>query len=249
MIILNERSWVSDVLNKRELGSKPSETLFRIAKVDLANGYTKTNTIEHLENFILMCDPTVSIPKWSKTIGYIVNGAKKSPVVELDGVTITEPEMKVVDSLPSRQIKRLAFTLLCLAKYHDAASSNDGHWANCDDSEVAKLANIRSSASHRCLMYNTLYKLGLIDFPKKVDNTNIKVLFVSDGEPVLKVSDFRSLGNQYLMYHGEPFLECRSCGIITKRIGNNQKYCPNCAPKIELQHRVDSVMRIRAAKK
>ena len=113
------------------------------------------------------------------------------------------------------------------------------------------LANINTSIKRQGLMYWTLREAGMVQFSKKVDNTNVKVCFVEDGETILHITDFRNLGYQYLMYHGEPYFECANCGITTK-ISNpdnkrRQKYCNECAAKIHLQQRVASVMRHRNA--
>jgi hypothetical protein len=90
----------------------------------------------------------------------------------------------------------------------------------------------------------------MIGFSRKVDNTNVQVCFMEDGELALHVTDFRNLGYQYLKYHGEPYFVCANCGITTKLNdpvkGKKQKYCPECAVQVATQQIVNSVMRRRA---
>ena len=99
-------------------------------------------------------------------------------------------------------------------------------------------------------MYHTLSELGLIRFSKKIDNTNVRVEFIEDGEVAVRVSDFRNLGYQYLKYHGEPYFECENCGLTVrqnnKKTGRRQKYCQSCAAEIKIQQTINSVMRRRA---
>lgn len=254
MIVLNEIDWARDALQSNSLGNKPYETLCRIAKYFLHDGYTKQKVRKEMESFILRCDPKASIPKWSETIDYAIKYAMKHPAVEIDGVRITKKEMKKIDEIQGKQIRRLAFTLLCLAKYYDIVNPNSDHWVNSEDNEIMRMANISTSIRRQSDMFHQLWKLGLIQFSRKVDNTNVRMLFVDDSnDTALMVTDFRNLGYQYLMYHGDPFFICENCGIVTKikhpEAGRRQKYCPNCAKEIQLQQIVNSVMQKRKVPK
>ena len=254
MIVLNEIDWARDALQSNSFGSKPYETLCRIAKYYLHDGYTKQKVRKELESFILRCDPKASIPKWSETIDYAIKYAMKHPAIEIDGVRITKNEMKKIDEIQGKQIRRLAFTLLCLAKYFDIVNPSGDHWVNSEDNEIMRMANISTSIRRQSDMFHQLWKLGLIQFSRKVDNTNVRVLFVDDADDTaLVVADFRNLGYQYLMYHGDPFFICENCGIVTKikhpEVGRKQKYCTNCAKEIQLQQIVNSVMQKRKVPK
>ena len=161
-IVLNELEWAEKMINGQNLGSKPFETLSRIAKYYLANNNSKKETRSKLDSFLLKCDPSVSLPKWSDVLDYAVLKAAKYEPVTVNEILITDKEMSVIDSLQGTQLRRLAFTLLCLSKYWDAARKNTGHWVNNKDSEVMKLANINTSIKRQSAMYHTLNELGLI---------------------------------------------------------------------------------------
>ena len=248
-IILNESEWAKEALDGRSLGRKPSETLRHIARYYLSGGYKKQAVKKKLEEFIASCDPTASIPKWSSLIEYATNKASKEEIISIECVEITKPEMAKIDAITSVQERRLAFTLLCLAKYLKAINPSSDFWVNIKDNEIMSMANINTSIKRQCQMFRNLKDAGLIKFSKKVDNTNVRVNFVEDGDVALKIYDFRNLGYQYLMYNGQPYFECESCGIITKRSnptrGARQKYCVDCAQKIAIKQRVESVMRYR----
>lgn len=94
-------------------------------------------------------------------------------------------------------------------------------------------------------MYFNLKEMGMIRFSKNVDNTNVRVCFITPGETAMVITDFRNLGYQYLKYHGEPYFECVNCGITIKRNNNKQKYCANCYEEEHLKQRINSVMRQR----
>ena len=250
-VVLKENEWAHDMIQSSDLGKKPSETLRRVARYYLDSGCSPADTRKRLDSFLIRCEPTSSLPKWSDALDYAVSRAVKYESIDIDSIDITDAEMQKIDSLDGKQIKRLAFTLLCLAKYWKIVIPDSDYWVNNKDTEIMALANINTSVKRQGLMYWTLREAGMVQFSKKVDNTNVKVCFVEDGETILHITDFRNLGYQYLMYHGEPYFECANCGITTK-ISNptnrrGQKYCSECATKIHLQQKVASVMRRRNA--
>lgn len=250
-IVLNEHEWAKEMISSRSLGKKPFETLSRVAKYYIDKDYSKKEVRKMLDTFLIQCEPTASLPKWSDTIDYALERALKYDAIKIDYIEISKPEMEIIDSLDGKQIRRLAFALLCLAKYWDIVNPQGDHWVNSKDYDIMRMANINTSIKRQSLMYHALNAMELIQFSKKVDNTNVRVCFIISGAPVMQVSDFRNLGYQYLRYHGEPYFECQNCGITTKicnpSTGRHQKYCKACAIEIATQQNVNSVMRIRRA--
>lgn len=246
-IVLNEHEWAEEMIESRSLGKYPFETLSRVARYYLDKNYSKRDVKKTLSTFLLQCDPTASIPKWVGTIDRAISRALKHKAMRVDCLYITKAEMDAIDGLRGKQIRRLAFTLLCLAKYWDVYNSKDDHWVNSKDSEIMKMANINTSLKRQSEMYHELKIRGLIQFSRKVDNTHVRVCFISDGDPVMAVSDFRNLGYQYQKYHGEPFFECQNCGVVSKDPnpgkGRHIKYCKSCALEVKLQQNINSIMR------
>ena len=128
-IVLNEYEWAEQMIDRHELGKKPIETLSRVAKYYLENKYSKRETRQLLDTFLSLCDPTSSLVQWSDALDRITKNASKYPLVRLDGVDIFKSELEKIDTLPGKQIKRLAFTLLCVAKHWDAVSEANNHWS------------------------------------------------------------------------------------------------------------------------
>ena len=248
-IVLNEHDWAEEMIRSRSLGKKPSETLCRVARYYIDKEYSKKDVRKILDAFLLQCDPVASLPKWANTIDYALARALKYEAIQIDKIDITDAELEIIDNLDSVQTRRLAFTLLCLAKYWNAINKNNSYWVNNKDSEIMKLANINTSIKRQSAMYHTLNECGLIEFSKKVDNTNVRVCFIKEGNVKLSVTDFRNLGYQYLKYRGEPYFECQNCGIVTKinnpARGAKPKYCRDCAVKVRMQQNINSVMKRR----
>lgn len=252
-IVLNEYEWAERMINNHELGKKPIETLNRVAKYYLENKYSKREIRKLLDTFLTQCDPSASLVHWSETLDRVTKNAGKFPLIRLDGVDITKNELERIETLGGKQVRRLAFTLLCVAKYWDVVSESNNHWVNSPDKEIMQMANINTSIKRQSLMFAELREAGFIRFSKKIDNLNVQVLFMEPGETALHIQDFRNIGYQYLKYYGAPYFECVNCGITVKiqepARGRRQKYCPSCAIELHTKQKVDSVMRKRNALK
>lgn len=251
-IVLNEHEWAHEHIVSRSLGDKPFETLSRVAKYYIDEGSNKRKARKQLDDFLLQCEPTASLPKWAETLDYAVTRALKYDAIKIESIEITKPEMDMIDALDGKQIRRLAFTLLCLAKYWDIVNPAGDHWVNSKDSDIMRMANINTSIKRQSLMYYNLNEAGMVQFSKKVDNTNVRVCFITEGEVVMHITDFRNLGYQYLKYHGEPYFDCQNCGLTVKNdnaTGRKPKYCRECAVEIHMQQTVNSVMRQRSMSK
>lgn len=250
-IVLNEHYSAERAIETRCLGKKPSETLSRVARyyIDECEAANKKSIRDRLDVFLLQCDSTASIPKWSKMLDFAVDWAFKHKAINIESIVITIPEMQKIDSLDGKQIRRLAFVLLCLSKYWDIVNKQNDHWVNSRDNEIMAFANINTSIRRQCAMYTILRDRGLIQFSKKVDNTNVRVCFEEDGDTAMVITDLRNLGYQYLKYHGESYFDCENCGITTKisepSRGRKQKYCRECAVEIRTRQNVNAVMRQR----
>lgn len=240
-IVLNERECAIEALQRCTLDTKPLETLGRVAKYYRAEGYKKSEIHSMLESFMLKCDPTINIVKWQDAIDRQIKDAEKFPLIELDGIPITQSELDFCDKLPGKQMKRLMFTLICLAKFCNAVSDRNNNWVNRPDKEIFKMANVVTPIKRQSLMLNDLREAGLIRFSRKVDNININVSCIDNtGDPVLIITDYRNLGYQYMRHCGEPYFECSSCGVVIKRTGKNHKYCSDCAVDINRQKTRDN---------
>lgn len=255
-IVLNEYEWAEQMIDRRDLGKKPVETLSRVAKYYLENKYSKKETRRLLDKFVTMCDPSASLVQWSDTLDRVARNAVRFPLVRLDGITVYKSELDKIAELPGKQVRRLAFTLLCVARYWDAVNADNNHWVNSPDRDIMQMANINTSIKRQSMMFSQLRERGMIRFSKKVDNLNVQVTFMDEGgEAALHIDDFRNLGYQYLLFYGGPYFKCENCGLTVKMPqapngrrprGRRQKYCPSCAVELHTRQKVDSVMRHRA---
>ena len=248
-IVLNEYDWAERAIKDKALGKKPYETLSRVAKYYTYKNYARKEVRRLLDEFLLQCEPAASLVTWSDTLDSATKYATKYPLIMIDEILVTKPEMEKIDALPGKQLRRLAFTLLCISKYLYTVSENTNYWVNTPDNEIMNMANINTSIKRQSSMFGQLKDAGMIRFSKQIDNLSVQVLFAEDGEVALRVTDFRNLGYQYMKYRGEPYFECAHCGLTDKIKSATQrrpqKYCAQCAVEIRTRQNVNSVMRLR----
>lgn len=252
-IVLNEYDWAERMINNHDLGKRPTETLNRVAKYYFANQYSKREVRKMLDTFLIQCDPSASLSGWSETLDRIAKNVDKYPIIKMDGVDISVKEMESIEKLGGMQLRRLAFTLLCVAKYWYTVSEKNDYWVNTLDREIMQMANISTSVKRQSAMFAELKAVGMIRFSKKIDNLNVRVNFVECGQTALHIQDFRNLGYQYLKYYGGAYFKCENCGLTVKiqepARGRRQKYCPSCSIEVHTRQMVESVMRRRNAAK
>lgn len=248
-IVLNEYEWAEQMISNHDIGKKPIETLSRVAKYYIQNGYSKQEVRKMLETFLVQCDPSASLVRWSGSLDRIAKGADKFPLIRIDSICVSDSELKRIEEISGVQVQRLAFTLLCVAKYWDAVSNKNNHWVNSQDGEIMQMANIKTSIKRQSLMFACIRDAGLIKFSKKVDNLNVQVLFVEQGKTAIEVQDFRNLGYQYMRLYGGQYYDCANCGLTLKMksgaVGRPPKYCPNCAVELGMKRRIESAMRCK----
>ena len=233
MIIINEKEYAQERIKNKNVGDNIYQTLTILAKYYYSQGMKRKAVCVELQNFLEISYPKYSINKayWTETIEKIATKNSKEKLFESDGVWITESEWNEINKLGNKILSKLAFTLLCIAKINNQKKQNNNNWVNTEIKEIFKIANISCSIDLRAKRLGYIISNGLIEFAKKIDNLNIKVLFIDEQEnKKFIVSDFRDLGNEYLYRIGENYIRCAECGKLVKnnKFGN-KKYCPSCA--------------------
>ena len=237
-IILNEKEYAEKVISSNKITSKPQTTLIILSKYYYSIGYRKKKIQELLTDFMSQnydryyCNKS----QWDDTIDSISGKAGKHKLFESPGVSITKKEIKTIESIKNTQLEQIDFSLMCIAKLGNQRKENNNGWVNLDLKSVFELARVNAKRRERNFKINDLYAKNLIDFPKNITNTSIKVIGINENsDKELFVSDFRELGYEYLKYKGQNFVRCANCGILTRgNKKNTKKYCNTCAGYLKI---------------
>jgi len=233
-IILNEKSFAEECIENKTLGEKPYYTLGVLAKYYYKyHNLRKVKIIKTLTAFIENYYPPYHYSKamWDESIERIAKHAGKYPLYEIDGVWVTDKELAKIDELPNKVLRRLAFTLLCLAKLNHIRTYSNHGWVNQDAKIIFELARIDCPKIERYRKLGELRQLGYLELPKANDNLSVRVTYMDeDAKDGLFISDFRELGYEYMKLKGVNLIRCAECGVLTRGNKNGtRKYCKNCA--------------------
>lgn len=228
---------------------KPSETYTFLSMYARYLYHEKTlrkkEIVKELNAFMEENYPRYNPVDWSARLEKYASKAGKYPLCKCEGIWITENEVGAIEEIHDKVLERLAFTLLCLAKFRNFRNPDNHNWVNYGNGEIYSMACINTTAFEKDLKLNKLRELGLIEYAKKVSNLNIQVLYLcNESKHKLFISDFRKLGYEWKLYKGENYIRCANCAILAKRKNNNQRYCKDCSEKVR-NERQKAMMRGR----
>ena len=152
MIILNEREFCESLLRTGDLGDKPFQSLTLLSKYYYyIFGYRKAKIAKCLYNIMEQSYPRFDIMKTkiSEACESIAAKAGKYPLYEINEIWITKSELGKIDELPDDKMKKVMFTLLCLAKLGNAKREKNNGWVNDDARDIFKLARVSCRVADR----------------------------------------------------------------------------------------------------
>ena len=235
-VVLNEKKQAEYIIEKGEVGNKPTSTLFILAKYyRQKENLNKEQTFNKLNEFMEKNYKNYNSTTWEDIIEDISKKANKYPLREIDYIEITKSEIDTIRNICNIKYEKLLFTMLCYAKLYNKISDKNNGWVNTDIKELFRVARVSVRYRNDKFLYlNDLETAGLISFSNKNDNLNLRVTFVdNNSDTVLKIDDFRELGYEYLNYIGDgKFIRCECCKKLIRKKSNKQKYCTDCYKRI-----------------
>lgn len=203
------------------------------------DGLDEKETIDRIDGFMRKNCEMYNPIKWRGAIAKCVKEAKKYKMIQIANVGITQQELDIISSMDERRLRKLLFTLICLAKFYNKRSSTANDWVLTEYKDIFRMAHLFVTQKIQTKLLSELYNLGMISFGNKITNLNIHVNVIDhENEPIWLIDDFRDLGNEYVFRtEGMDLMRCESCGLVIRRNKNVQKYCPDCAKKIQAQQK------------
>lgn len=240
-VILNETKQAESIIQNGTIGNKPASTLFLLGKYyKQKTEFDQQQIFCTLNSFMHQHYPNYNPALWENLIEDICKKANKYPLRELDFIGITQSELDAIATADSLKYQQLLFTMLCYAKLYNMISPDNNGWVNASIPEIYRTSRVIVKYKNDKFLYlHDLETAGLISFSCKNDNLNIRINFTDMlGETVLKITDLREPGYEYLNYIGaERFIRCLKCGRLVRRSGTNTRYCPSCKKEKRLEEK------------
>lgn len=227
-LILDEKKYAENVINDGLANHTAKEALYILAKYYRSCGLTNNKIAASLNNFMVKNYKNYNPVDWSEIIDGYVKKTKTKKLNQIEFIPVTKNELKTIQEIKGDDLQTLAFTLLCLAKFNNYIEPENHDWVYQKKEEIFKAAHLKQTEVNQDLMFNDLKTIGLIKLSKKINNTNLGILYIDeDSEIVLKITDTRVLGYEYLKYKGEKIMCCQDCGVLMKAKPHLIR-CPEC---------------------
>ena len=132
-VVLNETKQAEYIIEKGEVGTKPTSTLFLLGKYyRQKENLDKEQTVNKLNEFMAVNYKNYNSALWEEAIEDISKKANKYPLREITSIGITQSELDKIAELQNIKYEKLLFTMLCYAKLYNTISENNNGWVNTD---------------------------------------------------------------------------------------------------------------------
>ena len=149
-----------------------------------------------LKEFLVKNLPNYSDKKYNKILEYY-SEVHRCPVSKVDKIEILQEELDIIQSLSNKNLKNIAFTLLCVAKYNYCVNPKNNYWTNLTTKQLATLSKVKEKNEILYDYIHELYLLKLIKFSKNICSTSILVLFVKEPKnnelPAITINNFDNI--------------------------------------------------------
>ena len=142
-IILNEVEEAKRRIQENELGDRYTETISLIARYyRQIDGLDEKETIGRIDGFMRQNCEMYNPIKWRGVIAKCVKEAKKYKMVQIENVGITQQELDIISSMDERRLRKLLFTLICLAKFYNKRSGTANDWVSTEYKDIFRMAHL-----------------------------------------------------------------------------------------------------------
>lgn len=258
---LNELEYATNLLNGGKIECGEKHALSCLAKYYHYYGKDKSQIKQMLNSWYNEHFPDRLQPHRSKEIKSAMVAAEKYPILTIDEIIITKPEIQRILGIKSpktdererrrntKSLQKLAFTLLCFAKF-EIAKGKAEPWVNIPYKDLFKFSRVNVVDSLKTQYLKDLINLGLIEHTMKASSYLLKVLFVENGETALTVHNLNETGILFeQVYFGKKYFRCEYCGEMAIMTNGKQKYCRKCVKKANAKKAAENMRKLRAKAK
>lgn len=254
---MNEQAYIDKLKEIGNLGEDIRYAISLLAKSYFAEGYD-TNTIRNkLEEDLHKYEPTLKTKQREICIDNALKVVGKNDLIKVNEISVTQAEMDFIMSITSdnkafrtSSLRRLSFTLLCLAKFEIAKGKGNNPWINYNLNRIYRAAKLTGrSQSQNNLYLHELYDKGLVKFAPHKNGIGVKVNFIDENENssiAVRVKDINYAGDYFLKYGGRKYIECKACGKPVPKTNGKLLYCRDCAIIIRREQKRKEMAKLRA---
>lgn len=237
--IFDEQKHAEQVINSHKVDkSNIKDFIFKLAKYNyyvnkMDDDINYHAIVEYLRKY---CNMFVEAD-YCQFIDKYIKNCKKKEYIMIDSIKIRRSELDFIESLNNIRLEKIAFVLLCVAKYDHEAYGLEDYWVNnYSIGSITSMARVHVTSNEKLQLYRELFLAKVFNLSKKVGTCNQQILFVSEKESdpvVLELTeiDYKELAYTYLFYKNgfSGYINCSKCGKLIRKTANSSKYCRECA--------------------
>lgn len=237
--IFNEQRSIENVISTGEVDViNPTNTIRKLARYNFyVNQYNKTKNYNEIVSYMSANYKDFSEFAYQKDINGCIRDVEKTPWKDIDKIDIKKSEIDIIAALDDIKKQKIAFVLLCTAKYRDAYNENNGHKTDISTTDLYKMARVVIPQTERTVFLHFLTQNELVEKHTYAGVKNKKLLFISEDENdeivmTLQEVDFLELAYVYMDYINNHigYKRCERCSRMIKNNKNGtRKYCEICA--------------------
>lgn len=232
-VVLNEKKFAENLIKSKSV-DRPLLALNLVSRYyRQIEGLSGKELYNAVDTFMEESYLGYNTARWSKTVDSFLKSSNKYKLTEIEYIPITLNELYKISEIENIREERLLFSLLCFAKLYNAKNEKNNGWVNANIRDICRSARVSVPVNDREHYLYELIQLKLIKVSSKSGNDNLKVLFIdnnSDSEVVLKITDFKELGYEYLNWKRGALFICKKCGrIYNQNKSCTRLYCKECS--------------------
>ena len=253
--IFDEKKSIEKMIEERYVdATNPTNTIRKLARYNYyINNYGKSKNYNSIVEYMSQNYSDFSEFAYQKDIDGCIKDVQKTPWKNISSVDITKSEIDFIKKLDDIKKQKIAFVLLCTAKYRDSYNENNNHKTDISMTDLYKMARVVLPQNERSIFLHFLIQDNLIEKHTFASVKNKKLLFVSEDkndEIVMSLEeiDFLELAYTYLDYINNHigYGRCEKCGRMIKHSKTKpRKYCEECGKDVERENNRDRVRRYR----
>lgn len=248
-IIPNEKKYAEQILETKQLSSKPSTEISVLIKYFYHLGLSPEEVMDKMMEF--MEEATGNSKAWKMKLKRDIKSKQDSKLNVVEQIHITQTEINAIGMLKNESLERLAFGLLVLLKIDNEAKGRNGEWIVLkNSSELFKDIKVNRNSVERELMIGTLEELGYVFNSVRSGKCSMKINYIDfEGEPAMTITSFEDFIVDYCSYKGVKVINCKECGKRVIAKGRNSKYCAECAKQKKYETEVRSRKKSKSTEK
>ena len=243
MLVLDEKEQIEGIIKTKEKPTRMgTRSLIRYLAMYYHDDFSSLSLegyISEIQNIVNSFNLPLYVYEESKFYKYVFQvcskmkgGTMNHELRDSTPVSITEQEIAIISTAPTEKHQKLLFTLYVMAKKVVPSTG----WVNFPLRDIFAFANVYVKRDQKYEMIYDLNKLGLIEVNHIIDKQGYKVTLINDSPAAITISDFSSLGNQYLGKYKAGWIDCQRCHRMVKiksKYGRSRKYCTSCAEEVD----------------